>query len=135
MNQYTIEEVCSIVRAQSAAIHKYLSHGHLRQVYENGLQRRLINDGVWVQQQFPLPVYDEDLTCLGEYYADLYVEECLLVDIQSVPVLTDYEDQRILGYLRASQADAAMLINFGNPQLEIRFLESQRRPAGPDLRG
>lgn len=123
MQQRTIDKLCNLVCDHSAAIHRYLAHGHLRQVYENGLQHRMVNDGIWVQQQFPLPVYDEDLTCLGEYYADLYVEERLLVDIQSVPLMTDYEDQRVMGYLRASQADAALLINFGSPQLEIKLVE------------
>ena len=57
---------------------KYLRHGHLEKVYENGLAHRLRKVQLTVEQQYPLKVYDEDGTVLGEYFADLFVESKLI---------------------------------------------------------
>jgi GxxExxY protein len=63
-------------------IHLYLGHGHLEKVYENALTHRLRKVGMEVKQQYPLTVYDEDGTLLGEYYADLLIEGALLVEMK-----------------------------------------------------
>src|SRR3712207_8397808 len=49
-------------------------------VYENALAHRLRKQGLKVLQQHPLVVYDEDGTILGEYFTDLFIEDCLIVE-------------------------------------------------------
>jgi hypothetical protein len=56
------------------AIHRYHKHGHLEKVYENALAHRLQKLGLDVKQQYPLKVYDEDGTLIGDYHADLFVD-------------------------------------------------------------
>ena len=70
-----INQLCDVVRETSFAIHKYHRNGHLEKIYENALVNRLRKQGLKVEQQFPLTVYDEDGTILGEYFADLFVED------------------------------------------------------------
>jgi len=53
------------IRETSFELHRYLRHGHLEKVYENGLANRLRKNGMDVAQQYPLKVYDEDGTVLG----------------------------------------------------------------------
>ena len=60
-----------IIRETSFALHQYLRHGHLEKVYENGLAHRLRKAQLKIEQQYPLKVYDEDGTVLGEYFADI----------------------------------------------------------------
>ena len=67
MKWESINELCDIVRETSFSIHKYHRNGHLEKVYENALAHRLRKQGLEVKQQHPLPVYDEDGTCLGDY--------------------------------------------------------------------
>ena len=67
-----------LIRETSFALHQYLRHGHLEKVYENGLAHRLRKAQLKVEQQYPLKVYDEDGTVLGEYFADLFVESKLI---------------------------------------------------------
>jgi GxxExxY protein len=74
MTRENINQLCDIVRETSFAIHKYHRNGHLEKIYENALVNRLRKLGLEVQPRFPLTVYDEDGTVLGEYYADLFVE-------------------------------------------------------------
>ena len=75
-----IMQLCDIVRETAFAIHKYHKHGHLEKVYENALAHRLRKLGFDVKQQFPLTVYDEDGTIIGEYYADLLVDNRLIIE-------------------------------------------------------
>ncbi len=69
-------------------IHKFHRHGHLEKVYENALTHRLRKSGLSVTQQFPL-VRDEDATIIGEYIADLFVDDCLIVEIKACGGLRD----------------------------------------------
>ncbi len=66
-----INQLCDVVRETSFAIHKYHRNGHLEKIYENALVNRLQKKGLQVAQRFPLTVYDEDGTVLGECFADL----------------------------------------------------------------
>jgi len=68
-----------LIRETSFALHRYLRYGYLEKVYENGLAHRLRKVQLTVEQQYPLKVYDEDDTVLGEYFADLFVESKLIV--------------------------------------------------------
>ena len=70
----SINGLCDAVRETSFAIHRYHRHGHLEKIYENALAHRLTKQGLSVQQQQPIKVYDEDGTVLGDYYADLLIE-------------------------------------------------------------
>jgi len=64
-------------------------HGHLEKVYENGLARRLRKSGESVFQQHPLQVRDEDGEVLGDFFADLFVNECLIVELKACKTLDD----------------------------------------------
>jgi GxxExxY protein len=75
MKWENINQLCDIVRETSFAIHTYHRNGHLEKIYENALANRLRKLDLQVQQHFPLTVYDEDGTVLGEYYADLFIED------------------------------------------------------------
>lgn len=115
-----IFELCDLVRETAFSLHQYLRHGHLEKVYENGLAHRLAKQGIGVVQQCPLQVLDEDGTILGDYYADLFIEESLLVELKAVRALSPEHTAQILGYLRSSRVEHGLLINFGAPKLEIR---------------
>ena len=112
--------LCDVVRETSFDIHHFLRHGHLEKVYENALFHRLIKRGLDVKQQFPLPVYDEDGTLLGDYYADLFVDNCLIIELKASKSLVDENIAQILGYLRSSKIEHGLLINFGAPKLQIK---------------
>jgi GxxExxY protein len=75
-----------------------------------------------VEQQKPLRVRDADGFILGEYYADVFVEGCLIVEIKACKMLADEHIAQVLGYLRTSNNRDALLINFGLPRIQIRKL-------------
>ncbi len=115
-----IMQLCDTIRETSFSLHKFLKNGHLEKVYENGLFHRLIKGGLNVKQQFPIKVYDEDGTLLGEFLADLFVENCLIVELKACKTLINEHTAQLLGYLRASRIEHGLLINFGNQKLQIK---------------
>ena len=112
--------LCDQVREISFALHRYLRHGHLEKVYENGLVHRLRKAGLHVKQQHPLKVLDEDGTVLGDFISDLLVENDLIIELKACKVLVSEHVAQILGYLRACRIEHGLLINFGAPKLEIK---------------
>jgi len=116
----TIFQLCDIVRETSFALHQYHRHGHLEKIYENGLFSRLRKLGLEVKQQHPIQVLDEDGTILGEYYADLFVENKLIIELKASKTIAEEHTAQILGYLRSSRMEHGLLINFGAPKLQLK---------------
>jgi GxxExxY protein len=113
-------ELCDVVRETAFAIHRYHRNGHLEKVYENALAHRLRKLGLDVKQQHPLKVYDEDGTLIGDYNADLFVDNRLIIELKATKALADEHVAQLLGYLRASRIEHGLPINFGAPKFEIR---------------
>jgi GxxExxY protein len=118
--QTEIFQLCDQIRETAFALHRYLRHGHLERVYENGLANRPRKAGVQVKQQHPLQVLDEDGTVLGDYFADLLVSGELIVELKACKALADEHTAQLLGYLRGSRIEHGLLINFGSSKLEVR---------------
>ena len=115
-----INKLCDVVRETSFAIHKYHRNGHLEKIYENALVSRLRKQGLKVEQQFPLTVYDEDGTILGEYFADLFIEDRLIVELKACKAVADEHVAQLLGYLKSSRIETGLLINFGAAKLYVK---------------
>ena len=120
MNDAEIKELCGLVRQTAYEIHVYHGHGHLEKIYENALANRLRKKGVKVAQQHPITVLDEDKTILGEYIADLLIEDVLIVELKAAKALAPEHEAQILGYLKSTGIVHGLLINFGSFKFEIR---------------
>jgi GxxExxY protein len=116
----SINELCEFVRETAYAIHLYHAHGHLEKVYENALAHRLRKAGLNVRQQDPITVFDEDGTIIGEYFADLFIEETLIAELKACRALANEHTAQILGYLRSARKEHGLLMNFGSYKFQIR---------------
>jgi GxxExxY protein len=115
-----IKALCDLVRQTAYDVHIYHGHGHLEKVYENALAHRLSKIGLKVKPQHPIKVLDEDGTLIGEYLADLLVEECLIVELKTAKALAPEHEAQIIGYLKSTRIEHGLLINFGSYKFEIR---------------
>jgi GxxExxY protein len=123
----TINELCDIVRETAYAIHLYHGHGHLEKVYENALMHRLRKAGIEIKQQHPIQVYDEDGTILGDYSADLLIDNRLLIELKACKTMANEHTAQLLGYLKSSRIEHGLLINFGSYQFQIKkYVLSER---------
>ncbi len=98
-----------------------LGIGFVEKVYENALAHTLRKDGLQVAQQHPIVVTFDGIA-VGEFFADLLVDERVLVELKAVSMLTQEHMAQALNYLRASGLEVCLLINFGRSKVEIQRL-------------
>lgn len=99
-------------------VHNTLGAGFLEKVYENALRLELSKQGLAVRQQAPINVYYEN-QIVGEYYADLWVADVVIVEIKAVQKLLKLHEVQLVNYLTATGVDVGLLLNFG-PSIEIK---------------
>ena len=88
-------------------------------VYENALMIALSDLGVTAQQQSPLKVYFRDQV-VGDYFADLVVEDTVIVELKTVKALLPEHQAQVINYLSATRNETGLLINFAKKGLEIK---------------
>ena len=98
-----------------------LGIGFVEKVYENALAHEIQKSGLKVAQQDPIKVlYDEIV--VGDFFADLLVEEQVLVELKAVSMLKDEHIAQSLNYLRATGLEICLLINFGTTKVQLKRL-------------
>jgi len=115
-----IKELCDQVRQTAYDIHVYHGHGRLEKPYENALAHRLRKAGLNVKQQHPIRIFDEDGTVIGEYFADLLVEDELIVELKTAKSIAPEHTAQLIGYLKSARRTHGLLINFGSYRFQIK---------------
>jgi GxxExxY protein len=95
-----------------------LGSGYLEKVYENALKIELTKQGFNVEQQYPIPVYYDD-EMVGDFYADLLVNDRLIIELKAVENLHPRHEAQLVNYLTATGIEVGLLINFGS-SVEIK---------------
>ena len=98
-----------------------LGIGFVEKVYENALAHTTRKSGLSVIQQYPIKVAYDGIV-VGEFAADLLVENRVLVELKAVSMLKEEHTAQALNYLRATGLEICLLINFGRPKVEIKRL-------------
>jgi GxxExxY protein len=122
-----------LVRETAYAIHVFHGNGYLEKVYENALSHRLRKIGFEVIQQKPITIRDEDGTIIGEYFADLVVNNSLVIELKACKAVHDEHRSQVLHYLKATGIEHGLLINFGSYRFEIqKFIRSAKGKVVPE---
>ena len=99
----------------------------LEKVYENSLIHVLRKNGLDVKQQVPIDVYFEDVQ-VGHYFTDVIVNGAVILELKSAEVLQDADEAQLINYLRASQIEVGLLLNFGKrPKFKRKFFTNDRK--------
>ncbi len=98
---------------------KELGPGFLESVYEKALLVALHQKGLSAVAQHPLKVSFRGEN-VGEFFADILDERKVLLEPKVVKALTPEHQAQLINYLHASGIEVGLLINFGNPRLEIK---------------
>ncbi|MGJ8643053.1 MAG: GxxExxY protein [Luteolibacter sp.] len=120
MNDTEAKSLCSKIREEAYDLHQWLRNGHLESVYENGLLHRAKKLGLTIEKQVAIHASDRDGTILGDFKADLFLENELIIELKGAKSLADEHTAQLMGYLRASGKRHGLLINFGAPTLQIK---------------
>jgi GxxExxY protein len=109
------------------AVYNTLGWGFLERVYQAAMEIELKKRGLRVIPQAPLKVF-YDGQCIGDYFADLLVEGCVIVEIKAVERFAEAHEAQLLNYLKASTIDVGLLMNFGpKPEFRRKIFESARK--------
>ena len=93
-------------------VYNTLGYGFLEKVYENALIHELKKRGLRVQQQMPIHVY-YDGELVGEYFADLLVEDKVILELKAAEDIAAQHKAQLLNYLKATEIEVGLLLNFG----------------------
>ena len=103
-------------------VHSKLGFGFLEKVYENALMILFEKNEVPAKQQAPVKVYFEG-RIVGDYYADILVDDKIILELKSVDKIIDTHRAQVLNYLRATGLRLAIILNFGRSSFEYeRFI-------------
>jgi len=100
-----------------------LGCGFVEKVYENAFVHELRKNELRVEQQYPIEVHYDDVM-VGEYVADILVEDKVLLELKAAKNLDEVHVAQCLNYLHATGLSICLLINFGKPKVEIRGIVS-----------
>lgn len=118
-DQHRLNQITEQIIGCAYTVGNQLGCGFLEKVYENALAHELRKAGVSVAQQQSIDVRYDGVV-VGDYIADLLVAECVVVELKAVKALDDIHLAQCLNYLKATNLHVCLLINFGNPKVEVR---------------
>jgi GxxExxY protein len=107
-------------------VYNTLGYGFLEKVYENALYLELINNGISCKRQHPIKVFYNEVI-VGEYYADIIVEDCIILELKAAESLTIEHEYQLINYLKATEIELGILLNFGKEPKFIRKIFTNDR--------
>ena len=102
-------------------VHSKLGYGFLEKVYENAMMLLFRRQGIQAKQQAPIKVCFEGEN-VGDYFADILVEDKIILELKVLEKITDVHTAQALNYLKATGLELAIILNFGKRKLEYERL-------------
>ena len=121
------ESLTEVIIGCAFRVHSALEPGFLEKVYENALRIELLKQDLEVKQQEPIDVY-YDGQVVGSFYADLWVENRVIVEVKAVRALSKAHEVQLVNYLTATGIDTGLLLNFGSSSVQIKHKFRQYKP-------
>ena len=121
--EYKHAELSKKIIAAAYKVHKELGQGFLEKVYKNALALELEENSIECSIETPLQVEYRGKV-VGEFYADIIVENKIILEIKAVSDLAKAHETQLVNYLKATGIKLGLLINFG------KSVEVKRRVFG-----
>ncbi len=118
-DRWEVNQITEKIIGCAFTVSNKLGCGFLEKVYENALAHELRKSKLEVIQQYPIQVYYDGIV-VGEYFADLLVQQTVIVELKAIKTLTDKDQAQCINYIKATKLPMCLLINFGNPKVEIK---------------
>jgi GxxExxY protein len=114
-----INELTYKINGAIFEVNRELGPGFLEKVYENALMIELKERGLKAENQVPIEVVYKGLQ-VGDYYADIVIENQVILELKAVDSLQKIHEAQLLNYLKATGYKVGLLINFRYPKAEIK---------------
>ena len=121
------EELTEKIIGVFCDVYNELGFGFLESVYEKAMIIALRSRGLHIEPQFPIPVWFRGQQ-IGSFAADIVVEDCVIVELKSVRSIDPSHEAQLLNYLRATEMEIGLLLNFGvKPEIKRRVFDNPRK--------
>jgi len=108
-------------------VYNELGYGFLEKVYENALFYELSKTELIVEKQKQIKVFYDDIV-VGEYYADLIVNDTVVVELKTAESIMDEHECQLINYLKATEVEVGLLLNFGKiPEIKRKVYSNERK--------
>ncbi len=108
-------------------VYNELGFGFLEKVYQNSMYIELLSRGYNVEANKQIKVYYKDKE-VGLYYADLLVENKVILELKAANSIVDEFENQLLNYLRGTSIEVGLLLNFGDkPQFKRKIFDNKRK--------
>ena len=108
-------------------VYNKLGYGFLERVYENAMMIEFMKDGIPAVQQSAIKVLYED-SIVGEYFADILVDDKVIVELKASRSLGLENEAQLLNYLKATDIEVGLLLNFGpKPEIKRKVFDNFRK--------
>jgi GxxExxY protein len=125
-----VNDITYAINGAVFEVNKVLGPGFLEKVDENALLSELRSRGLSVENQTPIEVFYKD-ECVGEYFADILVEDKVIVELKTAERIEKIHEAQLLNYLKATGIQVGLLVNFRHEKAEIKRLVLDL-PEGPE---
>lgn len=115
---YKHSELTGQIIKAAQNVHNTLGYGFLEKVYHNALLVELRKLGLFVESEKQITV-EYDGQSIGEYFADILVENKVILEIKATKEISSVYETQLVNYLKATSIDIGLLLNFG-PSLQIK---------------
>ena len=134
MEEYKCKELTDKIIKAFYCVYNELGFGFLENVYQNALYFEMINRGFKVEQQKNLDVYYQT-ELVGKYKADLIVNDLVILELKAVDYLIGEHELQLLNYLKATDKEVGLLLNFGiKPEIRRKAFDNDRKNNKKNLR-
>jgi GxxExxY protein len=128
-------DLCHDIVGVFYSVYNELGQGFLEAVYEEALAIALTEAGMAANRQVPTPIWFRGRT-IKEYKADLIVNGVVLLELKAAKALDTSHEAQMLNYLRATDIEVGLLLNFGpKPQFKRFIFENARKGIRVHSRG
>ena len=105
-------------------VYNRLGYGFLEKVYEKAMMLEFKKDGITAVSQSPIKVlYEDEIT--GEYFADILVDNKVIIELKASRRLVDENEAQLLNYLKATDIEVGLLLNFGaQPEVKRKVFDN-----------
>jgi GxxExxY protein len=108
-------------------VYNILGYGFLEKVYESALFNELKISGLNCERQKKIDVYYK-ATLVGEYYADIIVEDKIILELKAAEAICEEHEFQLINYLKATNVEVGLLLNFGKkPEIKRKIFTNDRK--------
>lgn len=121
------EEKTDLIIKAFYKVYNTLGYGFLEKVYHNAMLIELENLGFELKSQYPIEVNYAGIR-VGEYYADIVVDDCIIIENKVAESLKEEHEFQLINYLKATEMEVGLLLNFGkSPAFKRKYFTNDRK--------